>query len=109
YFTTGQQPRRSQTQHDVSTSSRAPRSPHRGVTSNALLGPYIPQQNQYSSSTPISYPYSPSLEQRGAYMPGTYQAHSRSHSQSKGEAMTPPVPAASAYSSQNVLQTSNVY
>ncbi|KAL7281724.1 hypothetical protein ACG7TL_005042 [Trametes sanguinea] len=96
-------PKRSQTQHE-SSSSRAPRSPHRAPQSNSssLLDPYSPQQ--YTSPPTTSYPYSPTTEQK-SFASGGYQSqsHSRSHSQSKGEAVSPPVPSA-AYSPQSAGQ-----
>lgn len=96
YQNAGGTPKRAHTQHDASTSSRAQRSPHRGAAgNNSLLDPYAPQQNQYPSSTNSTpYPYSPSSEQQRTYVPGGYQSqsqtHSRSHSQVKSEALTPP-------------------
>ncbi|CCM01143.1 uncharacterized protein FIBRA_03191 [Fibroporia radiculosa] len=115
YATSGaHQPKRAQTQHDASTSSRAQRSPHRGAATNtSLLDPYSPQQNQYSSSAAgTPYAYSPSSEQQRAYVPGGYQSHSQTHSRSqsqvKGEGMTPPIPP--PYSPQSSTQTfTNAY
>ncbi|KAI0663561.1 hypothetical protein C8Q70DRAFT_883229, partial [Cubamyces menziesii] len=94
-------PKRSQTQHE-SSSSRAPRSPHRAPQSNNLPDPYSPQQ--YTSPASTSYPYSPTAEQK-SFTGGAYhsQTHSRSHSQSKGEAVSPPIPSA-AYSPQSAGQ-----
>lgn len=85
YFTApggGHPPKRSQTTHDASTSSRAPRSPHRGGNpSHAMLDPYSPQQNQYNPPS-SAYPYSPTTEHR-AFPSAPYQSHSRSQSQVK--------------------------
>lgn len=85
-------PKRSQTQHDPTTSIRAPRSPHRNTPGSAnLLDPYLPAQNQYTTSQqPGPYPYSPTSDQQRSFAHGTYsQSHSRSHSQVKGESMSP--------------------
>ncbi|KAI0780109.1 hypothetical protein C8Q74DRAFT_1171040, partial [Fomes fomentarius] len=89
-------PKRSQTQHEPS-SSRAPRSPQRAPQTNNFLDPYSPPQ--YNSPSSNNYPYSPSNEQRS--FPGGYssQTHSRSHSQTKTEPISPPLPPA-AYSPQ---------
>ncbi|KAI0342166.1 hypothetical protein BDW22DRAFT_1301201, partial [Trametopsis cervina] len=126
YFSTGSShpPKRSQTTHDASTSSRTPRSPHRGInTSQAMLDPYSPPQSQYNPPS-SAYPYSPTTEHR-SYVPGNYQSHSRSQSQAKTEPMTPPLPTyrtqlatktesmdpqlPSAYSPQSSIQSSSVY
>jgi len=81
----GQAPKRSHTQHDVSTTARGARSPHRSNPNPSLLDPYA-QQSQYSPTT-ASYNYqSPNY-------------HGRSHSQSKVETATPP--ASSPYSQPN--------
>ena len=90
-------PKRSQTQHDPS-SSRAPRSPGRAPQTNNFLDPYSPPQ--YNSPPSSNYPYSPTNEQR-SFQGGPYssQSHSRSQSQTKSEAISPPVPPA-AYSPQ---------
>ncbi|KAF7792344.1 hypothetical protein EIP86_003380 [Pleurotus ostreatoroseus] len=106
--TTSHPPKRSQTTHDASTSSRTPRSPHRGANPHGLLDPYSPQQQQQSQYNPPSstYPYSPSADQRGFGTPA-YSGHSRTQSQVKAEAMTPPIP--SAYSPSSAMQTSGVY
>ncbi|KAI0949590.1 hypothetical protein AcW1_009149 [Taiwanofungus camphoratus] len=103
----GHHPKRAHTQHDASTSSRTPRSPHRGPNPGAvLLDPYTPQ-NPYSSPANVSYPYSPSSEHQRSYVPGTYHSHSRSRSQVKGEALTPPIPP--AYSPMSAAQSSSAY
>lgn len=78
-------PKRSLTTHDSSTSSRgaAGRSP----AQNPSLADSYAQQSQYSPTTNSSFatPYPPPP-------PGAYHAHSRSHSQVKGEQpMTPPM------------------
>ena len=88
-------PKRSQTTHDASTSTRTPRSPHRGAnSSHGMLDPYSPQQSQYNP--PMSaYPYSPTTEQRSFPPPASYPAHTRTQSQAKAEPMTPPLPASS--------------
>lgn len=98
YFasTGGHPPKRSQTTHDASTSSRATRSPHRGGTAQAMLDPYSPQQNQYNPPS-SAYPYSPTTEHR-SFASAPYPSHSRTHSQSKVEPLTPPLP---AYRGQN--------
>ena len=84
-------PKRSQTTHDASTSSRAPRSPHRSSNpTNPMLDPYSPQQNQYNPPS-SAYPYSPTTEHR-SFASAPYQSHSRTHSQAKGEPLTPPLP-----------------
>lgn len=111
YFTNASShlPKRSQTQHDPTTSSRPPRSPHRNATgSNNLLDPYSPAQNQYTSQSTGSYPYSPSSEHQRSFAQGTYsQSHSRSHSQVKGEQLSPGV---SPYSpSQTTAASSTIY
>jgi dual specificity protein kinase YAK1 len=103
YFSTGSShpPRRSATTHDASTSSRAARSPHRGInTVQTTLDPYSPQQNQYNPPA-SAYPYSPSTEHR-SFPTGAYQSHSRSQSQSKAEPMTPPLP---SYRSQYAVKS----
>jgi dual specificity protein kinase YAK1 len=81
----GQPPKRSHTQHDPSTTTRAARSPHRPNANSSLLDPYA-QQSQYS---PTSAPYN--------YQSSSY--HGRSHSQAKAEAVTPP--ASSPFSQPN--------
>ena len=93
-------PKRSQTQHE-SSSSRAPRSPQRAPQSNNFLDPYSPPQ--YNSSSSNNYPYSPTSEGRSYTGGGGYssQSHSRSQSQAKVEAaMTPPI-ASGTYSPQS--------
>ncbi|KAF8270280.1 hypothetical protein EI94DRAFT_1470619, partial [Lactarius quietus] len=84
YFNTpgAQPPKRAHTQHDSSTAARVARSPLRANANTSLLDPYA-QQSQYSP-TSASYNYqSPTF-------------HSRSHSQTKVEVVTPP--ASSPYS-----------
>ncbi|OBZ67161.1 Dual specificity protein kinase YAK1 [Grifola frondosa] len=82
-------PKRSHTQHDAG-SSRALRSPHRAPNQAApIVDPYSPQH--YTSPSSNSYPYSPSAEHR-SFPAATYQSHSRSQSQVKGEPMSPPIP-----------------
>ena len=81
----GQPPKRSHTQHDPSTATRAARSPHRANANASLLDPYA-QQSQYS---PTSAPYN--------YQSSSY--HGRSHSQTKAEPITPP--ASSPFSQPN--------
>lgn len=105
-------PKRSQTQHDPSTSSRVPRSPLRATNpSQPLLDPYSPQQqNQYNSST-NPYQYSPNTESR-SFQPSNYQSHSRSQSQVKAEpaaAVIPPPPPPPAYSPQSAIPLSGIY
>ena len=116
-------PKRSQTTHDASTSSRTPRSPHRGANpSHAMLDPYSPQQNQYNPPS-SAYPYSPATESRPFPPPATYQTHSRTQSQAKSEPMTPPLPPSyraakqesmdhpmtSAYSPPSAMPPANTY
>lgn len=91
----GHAPKRSQTQHDASTSVRSGRSPMRSNTSNQSLIDSYTQQSQYSPTTASSYAPYPPTSGSGALPPAPYHAHSRSHSQVKGEPMTPPI--ASAY------------
>ncbi len=100
---TAHTPKRSQTQHD-SSSSRAARSPQRAPPSGNYLDPYSPPQFSSASSNP--YPYSPTTEQR-SFQGGPYppQSHSRSQSQTKGDPMSPPLPS-SAYSPQSAGQAS---
>lgn len=105
--TTSHPPKRSQTTHDASTSSRTPRSPHRGANPHGLLDPYSPQQQQNQYNPPSSaYPYSPTAEQQG-FGASAYSGHSRTQSQVKAETMTPPIP--NAYSPSSGMQTSGVY
>lgn len=114
-------PKRSQTTHDASTSSRTPRSPHRGANpSHAMLDPYSPQQNQYNPPS-SAYPYSPTTESRTFPTQAPYQTHSRTQSQVKAEPMTPPLPPpyravkqedhpmTSAYSPPTTMQPTNTY
>lgn len=99
-------PKRSQTTHDASTSSRTPRSPHRGANpSHAMLDPYSPQQNQYNPPS-NAYPYSPTSENRSFPPPIAYQAHGRTPSQVKAEGMTPPLPP--SYRSQGQVKAEPV-
>lgn len=75
YFSTpgGHPPKRSQTTHDASTSSRASRSPHRGSNpTQTILDPYSPQQSQYNPPS-SAYPYSPSTEHR-SFASAPYQS-----------------------------------
>ena len=97
-------PKRSQTQHE-SSSSRAPRSPQRAPQSNNFLDPYSPPQ--YNSSSTTNYPYSPTTEGRPFASGGGYssQSHSRSQSQAKNEPMSPSLPPAT-YSPQPTGQPS---
>ena len=115
-------PKRSQTTHDASTSSRTPRSPHRGANpSHAMLDPYSPQQSQYNPPS-SAYPYSPTAESRTFPPQASYQTHSRTQSQAKAEPMTPPLPPpyraavkqedhpmTSAYSPPTAMQPANTY
>jgi dual specificity protein kinase YAK1 len=85
----GQPPKRSHTQNDSSTTTRAARSPHRANANPSLLDPYAQQQQSQSQYSPTSANY-------------TYQSptfHGRSRSQTKAEAITPP--ASSPYSQPN--------
>ncbi|KAI0775662.1 hypothetical protein BD413DRAFT_439953, partial [Trametes elegans] len=100
YYASSNPPKRSQTQHEPS-SSRATRSPHRAPQGNNLLDPYSPQYNP-SSANP--YPYSPTTEQQKPFSGGGY-SHSRSHSQSKAEPVSPPLPSGT-YSPQSAGQSS---
>ena len=105
-------PKRSQTQHDASTSSRNARSPLRGANpSHPMLDPYSPQQNQYNSPNtapppPTAYPYSPSSEQRQFSSQNYPAQHVRTQSHVKSERGTPPVPPP-AYSPQTGVQSSS--
>ena len=87
----GHAPKRSQTQHDASTSARSGRSPMRTNTSNQSLMDSYAQQSQYSPTTSSSYTPYPPASGSGNLPPAPYHTHSRSHSQAKGEAMTPPI------------------
>lgn len=105
-------PKRAQTQHDPSTSTRNARSPLRGVNpSHPMLDPYSPQQNQYNAPNtapppPSAYPYSPSSDNR-QFSSQSYQAqHTRSQSHVKSERGTPPGPPP-AYSPQSGVQSSS--
>lgn len=78
--------------------NRSGRSPHRGAhtpNSTGLLDPYV-QQSQYSpTSAAYSYGSAPPLDRAQS---SVYQTHSRTNSQLKAEASTPPIP---PYGSQN--------
>ncbi|KAF6763114.1 CMGC/DYRK/YAK protein kinase [Ephemerocybe angulata] len=78
--------------------NRSGRSPHRGAhtpNSTGLLDPYA-QQSQYSpTSAAYSYGSAPPLDRAQS---SVYQTHSRTNSQLKAEASTPPIP---PYGSQN--------
>lgn len=104
-------PKRSQTQHDPSTSTRNARSPLRGANpSHPMLDPYSPQQNQYTTPNTApppsnTYPYSPTSDQR-QFSTQNYPQHTRSQSHVKSERGTPPVPSP-AYSPQGGVQSSS--
>ena len=88
----GHAPKRSQTQLETNTSTHTGRTPMRAATGNtpntSLLDSYS-QQTQYSPTTaPYSSPYTPTSGQ-GNLPPTPYHSHSRSHSQVKGEPMSP--------------------
>ncbi|TCD69830.1 dual specificity protein kinase yak1 [Steccherinum ochraceum] len=114
YFpgTAGHLPKRSQTQHDPSTSTRNARSPLRGANpSHPILDPYSPQQNQYNASNtapppPAAYPYSPSSDHRQFSTQNYPAQHARSQSHVKSERGTPPIPPP-AYSPQGGVQSSS--
>lgn len=79
-------PKRSLTQHDSTRAAgRSPAATGNPASNPSLLDSYA-QQSQYSPTTASSYssPYA-----AGAGAP--YHSHSRSHSQVKGEPMTPPM------------------
>ncbi|KDQ57796.1 hypothetical protein JAAARDRAFT_94711, partial [Jaapia argillacea MUCL 33604] len=108
YFTAspGQAPKRSQTQHDASTSTRSARSPLRGNgPSHTLLDPYSPQQAQYSPTT-ATYPYSTTGNDSSRTVPSSY-SHNRSQSQTKQEEY--PVTIPSPYSPPATLTSSSGY
>ncbi|KAI0082060.1 hypothetical protein K474DRAFT_1579505, partial [Panus rudis PR-1116 ss-1] len=102
-------PKRSHTQYDSSSSSRAARSPLRGANQpHALLDPYSPQQSQYNSPPTNSYPYSPTSSEQQRPFPSAYQSHSRAQSQVKSEVVTPPMPG-TAYSPSSALPATSIY
>lgn len=100
-------PKRAQTHHDASTSSRAARSPMQ--TSNgsntALLDPYGQQQAQYSPTGPSYAPFGPPPDNQRGHGSPAYQSHthSRSHSQVKTEILTTPL--VPPYSPQGPMQS----
>jgi dual specificity protein kinase YAK1 len=96
-------PKRSQTQHDSSTSSRSGRSPmrHGNLSTPSLLDTYATQQSQYSptSAPGFSYP-----DQQRPYGSSAYKSHSRSNSNTNplaGSDNPPPYPAQYGGSSQS--------
>lgn len=103
-----QPPKRLQPSYDNNNlpTNRGGRSPQRvpntpiSAISASPLDQYS-HQSQYSPTT-ASYPYNNAVDQRPH--PGTYQSHSRNHSQVKNESLTPPIP--TAYSSQTNLSSS---
>jgi dual specificity protein kinase YAK1 len=81
----GHAPKRSQTTQEPVASTHTGRSP---LPANApLLDPYSQQQQSPYSPSSGSYPYGPPTENQRP----PYPSHSRSHSNIKAEAMTPPV------------------
>ena len=100
-----QPPKRLQPAHDNNNlpANRGGRSPLRVPNTPISASPLdqYSHQSQYSPTT-ASYPYSNTVDQRPH--PGTYQSHSRNHSQVKNESLTPPIP--TAYSSQTNLASS---
>ena len=102
-------PKRSQTENETNASARSGRSPMRitpGNASNTSLLDSYAQQSQYSPTT-ASYPspYAPTSGS-GTLPPATYHSHSRSHSQVKGEPMTPPISSISSPYTPGTLSTS---
>ena len=103
--TAQQPPKRLQPTHDNNNlaPNRGGRSPLRVANTPISASPLdqYSHQPQYSPTT-ASYSYSNSADQRTH--PGTYQSHSRNHSQVKNESLTPPIP--NTYASQTNLSSS---
>ena len=99
-----QPPKRLQPAYDNNNlpANRGGRSPLRVPNTPISASPLdqYSHQSQYSPTT-ASYPYNNTVDQRTH--PGTYQSHSRNHSQVKNESLTPPIP--TAYSSQTNLSS----
>lgn len=94
-------PKRSQTQHDSSTSSRSGRSPMRqgNLSTPALLDSYASQQSQYSPTSAAGYYPDP----QRPYGSSAHRSHSRSKSNTDPLAAdnSPPYPAQYAASSHS--------